>query len=122
VKYLKGIKGCSSKKPTRPTAKLKCLYANVHIKGNKQEELEATMLLERCDLTATAETWWDESMTGVWLSMTTGCSERTGKEGEAEALPSISRNGLLPPAPGGFVLSDSHPAGGLQPPRHLLEK
>jgi len=28
VKYLKGIKGCSSKTVTRPTAWLKCLYIN----------------------------------------------------------------------------------------------
>jgi len=29
--------------------------------GNKQEELEATMLLEIYDLIALTETWWDES-------------------------------------------------------------
>ena len=29
--------------------------------GNKQEELEATMLLESYDLTALTETQWDES-------------------------------------------------------------
>ncbi|PKU42630.1 mob kinase activator 3b [Limosa lapponica baueri] len=28
--------------------------------GNKQEELEATMLLERYDIVAITETWWDE--------------------------------------------------------------
>ncbi|PKU38375.1 rna-directed dna polymerase from mobile element jockey-like [Limosa lapponica baueri] len=29
--------------------------------GNKQEELESIMLLERCDIVAITETWWDES-------------------------------------------------------------
>ena len=29
--------------------------------GNKQEELEAIMPLESCDLIAITETWWDES-------------------------------------------------------------
>ena len=29
---------------------------------------------------------------------------------------------VLPPTPGGFALAGSRPAGGLQPPQHLLEK
>ncbi|KAK4830595.1 hypothetical protein QYF61_012021 [Mycteria americana] len=61
VKYLKGIKGCSSKKVTRPTAQLKCLYTNAGSMGNKHEELEATVLLESYDLVAITESWWDES-------------------------------------------------------------
>jgi len=61
VKYLKGIKGCSSKKVTRPTARKKCLYTDAHSMSIKEEELEATMLLESCDLVATTETWWDKS-------------------------------------------------------------
>ena len=52
VKYLKEIKVCSSKKVTWPTAQLKCLYSNAYSMGNKQEELEATMLLESYDLVA----------------------------------------------------------------------
>jgi len=32
-------------------------------------------------------------MPGVLLSVIPGCSEGTGGEGEAEALPAISRNG-----------------------------
>jgi len=47
VKYLKGVKGCSSEKVTQLTAQLKCLYTNAHSLGNKLEELEATMLLEK---------------------------------------------------------------------------
>ena len=60
-KYLKGTKGHSSEKVTQPTALLKCLYTNAHGMGNKQEELEATVLLESYDRTAITETWWDES-------------------------------------------------------------
>ncbi|KAK4826217.1 hypothetical protein QYF61_006161 [Mycteria americana] len=59
VKYLKRIKGCSSKKVTWLTAQLKCLYTNAGSMGNKQEELETTMLLESHDLVAITETWWD---------------------------------------------------------------
>jgi len=61
VKNLKGNKGCSSVKVTWPTAQMKCLYTNTHSMGNKQEELEATVLLESHNLIALIETWWDES-------------------------------------------------------------
>ena len=60
VQYLRGIQVCSSKKVTRPTAQLKCLYTDARSMGNKQEELEATVLLEHYDLAAVPETWWDE--------------------------------------------------------------
>ena len=56
-----GIKEGSSEKATRPIAKLKCLYTNVSSIGNKQEELETVVQLEKYDLTAITETWWDES-------------------------------------------------------------
>ena len=56
VKYLSGIKGCSSKKVTRLTAQLTCLYTNARSMGNKQEELEATVLLESYNLVAITET------------------------------------------------------------------
>ena len=48
-------------KATRPTAQMKCLYTNARSMGNKQEELEDTVLLESYDLIALTETWWDES-------------------------------------------------------------
>jgi len=35
VKHVKGIKVCSSKKVTRLTAQLKCIYSYVHSMGNK---------------------------------------------------------------------------------------
>ncbi|PKU39849.1 rna-directed dna polymerase from mobile element jockey-like [Limosa lapponica baueri] len=68
------------------TVQLKCLYTNAHSMGNNQEELETTVPLKSYELVAATENWWDKSMTGVQLLMATGCSEGTGKEGEAEAL------------------------------------
>jgi len=61
VKLLKGIKGCSCEEVTWPTAQLKCLYTNARSMCNKQEELEATVLLDVYDLVALTETPWDES-------------------------------------------------------------
>jgi len=34
---------------------------NTHNMGNKQEELEATVLLESYDPIALTESWWDDS-------------------------------------------------------------
>ena len=88
VKYLKGIKGCSSKKVTRPTAQLKCLHTNARSMGNKQEELEATVLLESYDLVAITETWWDESHD--WSAAIDGYKlfrrDRRGRRGREVAL------------------------------------
>ena len=59
VKYLKRTKGCSSKKVTWPTAQMKCLYTSAQSMGSmgsKQEELEATVLLESYNLVAIPET------------------------------------------------------------------
>ena len=53
-KYSEGLKELSSKKATRPTAQLKCLYMNAHSSGNKQEELEATIVLDNYDITMTS--------------------------------------------------------------------
>ena len=61
MKCLKGIRLCSSKKVTRLTGPLKCLYSNARSMGNKQEKMEATVHLESYDLIANTETWWDES-------------------------------------------------------------
>jgi len=56
MKHLKGKKGCSAMKVTRPTAQMKCLCTNASSMGNKQEELEAIALLESYDLIAITET------------------------------------------------------------------
>jgi len=60
VKHPKGNKGCCSIKVTRPTAQMKCLCTNACSMGNKQEELESTVLLANYDLIALTEIWWDE--------------------------------------------------------------
>jgi len=61
MKHHKGKKGCSAMKVMRPTAQMKCLYTNACSMGNKQEEVEAIVLLESYDLIVITETWWDES-------------------------------------------------------------
>jgi len=88
VKYFKGTKGCYSKKVTRPTAQQECLYANARSVGNKQEELEATVLLEKHDLIVLTETWWDKSH--GWSVATNGYRlfrrDMQGKRGGGVAL------------------------------------
>lgn len=59
-----GIRKDSSKKVMRSEAQLKCLYVNACSMGNKQDQLEAMVQLENCDLTAITEMWWNESH--VW--------------------------------------------------------
>jgi len=60
VKYLKGIKGFSSKKVTWLTALLKCHYTNACSMGSRREELEAIMQLAIYDQVLLTETWWNE--------------------------------------------------------------
>ena len=73
---------------TWPTAQMKCLYTNAHCMGNKQEELEAIVLLQCCDLIAVTETWWDESHD--WSVAINGYRlfrrDRQGKRGGGIAL------------------------------------
>ncbi|GAB0190587.1 mitochondrial enolase superfamily member 1 [Grus japonensis] len=56
--------------------------------GNKQEELEATVLLESYDLVAITETWWDES--NDWSAAINGYRlfrrDRRGRRGRRVAL------------------------------------
>jgi len=85
-KYLKGIMKLSFKEVTRPAAQLKCLYTSVHSLGNKEKELEATMLLANHNIVVIPETGGMILMTEVWLSMTTSCSEAIGEEGEVGVL------------------------------------
>ena len=56
-KYLKRIKELTFSEVTKTAAPLKCLYTNACSLGNKQEELEATVLLENHDIVAVPETW-----------------------------------------------------------------
>jgi len=75
---------------TWPTAELytKYLYINARSMGNKQEELEATTLLESYNLFAVTETWWDESHD--WTAAIDGYRlfrrDRQGTRGEGIAL------------------------------------
>lgn len=55
--YLKGIKELYFKDLTRPAAQKKCVYTNAHNLGNKEEELEATVLQEDHDIVVIAATW-----------------------------------------------------------------
>ncbi|PKU46871.1 rna-directed dna polymerase from mobile element jockey-like [Limosa lapponica baueri] len=41
-------------------AQLKCIYANACSMGNKQDELEAIVWQDSCDIVAIMETWWDD--------------------------------------------------------------
>jgi len=54
---LKEVKELSSKKVTRSAAQMNCLYTNAHNLGNKEEELEATVLQEDHDIVVIAATW-----------------------------------------------------------------
>lgn len=61
---------------------------NTRITGIKQEELEATVQLENCDLIAIMEVWWDKSHS--WNAGTKGYTllrrERQGRRGRGVAL------------------------------------
>ena len=54
-------KGTLARKSASLGAQLKCLNANAHSMGNKQEDLETCARLQGYDFTGTAETWWDGS-------------------------------------------------------------
>ena len=47
--------------PAQKVAQLQCIYTNARSMGNKQEELEATVLEGNYDVAAITETWWDDS-------------------------------------------------------------
>ena len=67
VKYLKGIRVCSSKRMIWSISQLKCVYTNACSMDCKQEDMETTVQLERCDLIAITETWW-------WISRLERCN------------------------------------------------
>jgi len=92
VKHPKRNKGCSSMKVTWQQTRMKCLYMNAHSVGNKQEELEATVMLESYDLIALTETWWDESHDSSADIDDYRLFGETGEEGGSEALPFTGRN------------------------------
>ena len=69
-------------------AQQKCLYTNAHSMGNKQEELETMVQLDKYDLVAIMETWWDESYN--WNTGIEGYKlfriDRWGRKGGSVAL------------------------------------
>ena len=56
-KYLKEIKELSSKEVAKLAAQLNCLYINSNSLGNKQKQMEATVLLENHNILAVTEIW-----------------------------------------------------------------
>ncbi|KAK4816205.1 hypothetical protein QYF61_012670 [Mycteria americana] len=79
----------------QPTAQLKCLYTNARSMGNKQRELEATMLQESYDLVVITETWCDESHD--WSAAINGYNlfrrDRQGRRARGVAL--YVKNGIV---------------------------
>ncbi|GAB0186117.1 hypothetical protein GRJ2_001077000 [Grus japonensis] len=57
----KGIPATPASKSASLRAQLKCLYANAHSMGNKQEELETCAHLQGYDFNGIMEMWWDGS-------------------------------------------------------------
>ncbi|GAB0199184.1 mitochondrial enolase superfamily member 1 [Grus japonensis] len=69
-------------------AQLKCIYINARSMGNKQEQLEAIVQQDSCDLVAITETWWDDSHD--WSAAMDGYKlfrrDRHGRRGGGVAL------------------------------------
>jgi len=67
---------------------MKCIYSNARSMGNKQEELEAIVQLEKYDVVAITETWWDNS--DNWIGAKDGYKlfrrDRQGRRGGGTAL------------------------------------
>jgi len=72
----------------RSTAQLNYIYTNARSVGNKQEELEAIVQQDSCDLVTITETWWDDSHD--WSAAMHGYKrfkrDRRGKRGGGVAL------------------------------------
>lgn len=72
----------------RSTGELKCIHANAHRMGSKQEELEAIVQQENHDIVTIAETWWNDLCD--WSAAVDGYRllrrNRQGKRGRGVAL------------------------------------
>lgn len=75
------------KKATRPVAQLELLYTSADSLGNKQKELEATVLQDH-NIVVITETWWDNSRD--WSVAISGYKlfrrDRQGKRGGCVAI------------------------------------
>ena len=58
-------KGGKAELGVKSVAQLRCMYTNACSMGNKQEELEAMVQQQSCDVVAIVETWWDNSHSWV---------------------------------------------------------
>ncbi|PKU31493.1 rna-directed dna polymerase from mobile element hypothetical protein [Limosa lapponica baueri] len=69
-------------------AQLKCIYTNAHSVGNKQDELEAIVQQDSCDVVAITEVWWDDGHN--WNAVMDGYKlfrrDRQGRRGGGVAL------------------------------------
>ncbi|PKU42582.1 adaptin ear-binding coat-associated protein 1 [Limosa lapponica baueri] len=69
-------------------AQLKCLYTTAGSMGNKQDELEAIVQQDSCDIVAITETWWDDGHD--WNAAMDGYKlfrrDRQGRRGGGVAL------------------------------------
>ena len=99
-------------------------------KVHRQEEVEATVLLKNHNIVAVTKTWRDDSHDWSVAINSYKLFRRNnqGRRGGFYCLLQATRSdracwwGFLPPATGGIAITSAHPAWGLQPPRHLLEK
>jgi len=77
------IRSSPPKKVAGSRAQLKCINSNACSMGNKQEELEAIVRLENCDIIGITKTWWDDSHN--WIAAMNGYklfrSDRQGRRG-----------------------------------------
>jgi len=81
---------CGSNDAASLGAQLKCLYANAHSMGNKQEELEVSTHLWGYDIGIT-EKWWDSSCDWSIEWEDTSSLGRTGRGNEEEVSLSMSK-------------------------------
>ena len=91
-----GAAGLSGSRPkggkpelgVKSVAQLRCMYTNACSMGDKQEELEAMVQQQSCDVIAIAEAWWDNSHS--WSTALDGHKlfgrDRKGSRGGGVAL------------------------------------
>ena len=81
-------KGGQPELGVKSEAQLRCLYTNAHSMGDKQEELEAMVQQQSCDVIAITEMWWDNSQS--WSTALDGHKlfrrDRKGSRGGVVAL------------------------------------
>lgn len=79
--HYRGSSHTFSAKSAQISALMKCLYADAHTIGNKQEELEVCMQLQGCSLIRITRMWWVTSHN--WSVSCHGCHSYL-QEGQKE--------------------------------------